>query len=247
MTTRSAARGPLPGLLLPLPRCPVPGAPGGPVPGLGPARGHPSTDSDGPGVSDPALERMPRSEGHVFTERTSAPLCFQPTARCGDPGVGGAGEALPGPAGLLGAPAWLDQPSLGTHSVPVPACEGASRHPHHTGRGGGVEVWTPALPCRGWFRPAVPWSGWVANLDRLKTSAQVTADGWSRRDERRRAGNCGQEPLNRRSGRHLGCSGGRSGARPHPGLTSAAPTPPVPRGARALCRPAGELQSALQP
>ena len=116
MTTRSAARGPLPGLLLPLPRCPVPGTPGGPVPGLGPARGHPSTDSDGPSVSDPALERIPWSEGHVFTERTSAPLCFQPIARCGDPG-----EALPGPAGLLGAPAWLDQPSLGTHSVPVPA------------------------------------------------------------------------------------------------------------------------------
>lgn len=160
-------------------------------------------------------------------------------------------------------PGWTNRPwALTVCRCPParpPACEGASRHPHHTGRGGGVEVWIPALSCRRWFRPAVPWSGWVANLDRLKTSAQVTADGWSRRDERRRAGNCGREPLNRRAGRHLGCSGGRRGAWPHPGLTSAAPTPPVPRGAprgqptrhgrraRAPCRPPGELQSGLQP
>ena len=106
-----STRGPLPGLLLPLPRCPVPGAPGVPVPGLGPARGHPSTDSDGPGVSDPALERMPRSEGHVFTERTSAPLCFQPTARCGDPGVGGQGKHCQALQASWGPrPGWTNRP-----------------------------------------------------------------------------------------------------------------------------------------
>lgn len=152
-------------------------------------------------------------------------------------------------------PGWTNGPWALRECRCRPPRQGASGHPSHTGSGGGAEVWTPALPCRGWFRPAVPWSGWVANLDRLKTSAQVTADGWSRRDERRRAGNCAREPLNPRSGRHLGCSGGRREARPHPGLTSAGRTPPVRRGvprgqptrhrrgASAPCRPAGELQS----
>lgn len=60
--------------------------------------------------------------------------------------------------------------------------------------------------------------------------------------------------LNRRSGLHLGCWGEWREARSQPGLTSAAPTPPVLRGApqgqptrrrraaSAPCRPAGELQ-----
>lgn len=176
MTTRSAARGPLPGLLLPLPQCTVLGAPRGPLLGLGPARGHPSTDSDGPSVSDSALQRSPRPEGHVFTEHTWAALCSQPTARSRDPGVGGAEEALPGLQASWGSrTGWTNSP----WALSVPARtrpRGASRHPHHTGRGGGAGVCTPALPCRGWSRPAVPWLGWVANLDRLKTSAQVTAD-----------------------------------------------------------------------
>lgn len=178
-----------------------------------------------------------------------------PRASSPNPGWG-VGDALPGPAGLLGAPAWPGPTAPGLSECRCrPPRQGASGHPRHPGSGGGAEVWTPALPCRGWFRPAVPWSDWVANLDRLKTSAQVTADGWSWRDERRRAGSCAREPRNPRSRRHLGCSGGRRDARPRPGLTSAGRTPPVRRGvprgqptrhrrgAGAPCRPAGELQS----
>lgn len=252
MTTRSAARGPLPGRLLPLPRCPVLGAPRGPLPGLRPARGHPSTDSDGPSVSDPALGRSLRWEGHVFTEHTPVPLCFQPEPRGGGGGGGGGRTARPRrPPGCPGL-AWSNSPWALRMPVP-PAPPGGvwSSAPHWLRRGsGGLD---PSAPLQ-WFRPAVPWSDWVANLDRLKTSAQVTADGWSWRDERRRAGNCAREPRNPRSRRHLGCSGGRREARPHPGLTSAGRTPPVRRGvprgqptrhrrgASAPCRPAGELQ-----
>lgn len=176
MTTRSAARGPLPGLLLPFPRCPVLGAPRGPLLGLGPARGHPSTDSDGPSVSDPALQRSPGRKDTSSLNTHGLPCAPSPLPGAGTPGWG-AQRKHARPAGLLGAPDRLDQQSLGTLRQRPPARpRGASRHPHHTGRGGGAGVCTPALPCRGWSRPAVPWLGWVANLDRLKTSAQVTAD-----------------------------------------------------------------------
>lgn len=44
---------------------------------------------------------------------------------------------------------------------------------HFTGQRCRAEMWTPVLPCKGWFHPAVPMSALVANLDQLKKT------GWS--------------------------------------------------------------------
>lgn len=125
--------------------------------------GEPGCDtSDGPGVSVPTLGLSLGWIGHVFTQHTSAPCASSPHASCGGPG--GAGEALPGPAGLLGAQPWLGQHSLGTqcvltHAHPgrghliicISLAEAAERRsgPQYSPAEGGF---TQLSPCQAWWQ-----------------------------------------------------------------------------------------------